>query len=176
MQCTAPDHKVPSQTTKMHSVFNCCSSFQPFKNRCPASLWLLTELTRLFNLIQTSPDLPHNCFEYSPGDSTLSCSPGKSLLSLLVYIWTTHPPPPTRPLPLYGPIDLHQSVRSRTEETDRNTQAGFCGFSCLWLRSNLTPYKRLCIDKMLQDSRGAVGLRTVCTDAESSVEPKRAFS
>lgn len=84
-------------------MFDCCSlKYRPiqspsFQNQCTASLRLFTEITRIFDLIQTSPDLRHICFEYLHGHSTLSCSPGKSLLSLLVYIGTPPLPPSYKP-------------------------------------------------------------------------------
>lgn len=73
--------------------------------------------------------------------------------------------PPSR-LPLYGPIDLHQSVRSRTEETAWNTQAG----------PTRLPHKRLWMDERLQDPRDTVDLRAVCHDAEFSMKPMQTAS
>lgn len=113
-------------------MFDCCSSkyrliqSSSFQNQCTVSLGLLTELTSIFDLTQTSPDL-HTVHSH--------------VLQVKVY-WAIGLHRNTSRLPLYGPIDLHQSVRCRREETDWNTQSGFYCVSCLWLRSTLTPSKR----------------------------------
>lgn len=172
IQSTAPDHKVPR---KPPNCILCLTAVVPDTD------WVSLPAPRLdarlaWDCLLSSPEYlilhKHHptCAAFALNTRVDTVRAHVLLVKVYWAYWfTPEQTPVLRPparLPLYGPIDLHQSVRSRTEETAWNTQAG----------PTRLPHKRLWMDERLQDPRDTVDLRAVCHDAEFSMKPMQTAS